>query len=402
MKNHALLLFAVSLFFSGCSKQSQTLVVKNPTDLDLSYKLVEVPRQRLQAVFGQWPTVSTTSGETIPSQLIDNDADGDWDKLIFQLSLNAGQYRELEIDWVNEENYPEYKKQTQVYLGYSQNRNGTFTSVSQNQRTSKHSPQKPPYTYQFEGPGWESNLVAFRSYFDTRNGKDIYGKTTQEMVTHQIGTGEDYHTLQDWGMDVLKVGTSLGAGALAVLKGDSIIRLGATDSATFEKLQEGPVCSTFSLSYQGWDVAGTPYNLEERITIYANKRWYKSEVIIPSHTSDTLLTGIVNLKGAQVKQVSVPDFEILFTHGKQSENGDNLGMALMIPSASSIGFNSAPVEGTGVTNTEIAKLSSVNDQYTFYFYAGWELENPIFKEQASFEAEVKRATQSIAVELILE
>ena len=53
------------------------------------------------------------------------------------------------------------------------------------------------------------------------------------MVLDEVGTdtAKNYHQLSDWGMDILKVGTSLGAGALALQLQtndgkDSLVRLG--------------------------------------------------------------------------------------------------------------------------------------------------------------------------------
>ncbi len=41
--------------------------------------------------------------------------------------------------------------------------------------------------YQMEGPAWENDIVAFRNYYDARNGIDIYGKRVNEMVLDSVG-----------------------------------------------------------------------------------------------------------------------------------------------------------------------------------------------------------------------
>ena len=38
-----------------------------------------------------------------------------------------------------------------------------------------------------EGSAWENDLVGFRNYMDQRNGMDIFGKTTPDMVLDQCG-----------------------------------------------------------------------------------------------------------------------------------------------------------------------------------------------------------------------
>lgn len=377
-----------------CTKKNQTLVLSNDSDRALNFKEVIISRDEMEVLDNKLPVFYDEEEQLVATQLEDLAKDGTWDQVVFQTSLEAGANLKLSINWVESDEYPTFADSTQVYMGYSKDRDGSFESVDTIVRPEDHVAQQPPYTYQFEGPGWESNLVAFRCYFDARNGKDIFGKTTEELVVHQIGTGENYHELQDWGMDVLKVGTSLGAGSLALLKNDSLIRLGDTKFASFEKVVQGPIRSVFKLTYKGWDVLGTDYTLEEQITIYANQRGYKSEVKIPGHASDTLITGIVNLKNANVNKFSAADFEILATHGKQSENKDYLGMAIAAPRASAIAFSKAPTEGEGITNTEIVQLKSSNETYEFYFYAGWELEDAIFADSSQFETRLKEFAQA--------
>ncbi|MBK7700210.1 MAG: DUF4861 family protein [Saprospiraceae bacterium] len=46
------------------------------------------------------------------------------------------------------------------------------------------------------------------------------------MVLNSVGIHENYHEMQDWGMDILKVGNSLGAGAIGLIIGDSLFRIG--------------------------------------------------------------------------------------------------------------------------------------------------------------------------------
>src|SRR5690606_13009509 len=198
----------------------------------------------------------------------------------------------------------------------------------------------------------------------------------------KIGLGEDYHSLQDWGMDVLKVGNSLGAGALALLKGDSIYRLGDTDEAYFRIVTEGPVRSIIELKYKGWKVAGQQYDLTETITIWAGKRSYTSEVVLEGgNGTDTLVTGIVDLIGVEKIERQAAGHQLLYTHGVQSENKDNLGMGILVADSGFVGFGAAPKEGDGVTNTYTALLKPEGGRYKFHFFAGWELEDSGFADR---------------------
>lgn len=385
----------IFILFSFCAEKKQVIVVSNTTEVDQEFKEVIISRNDIKQKGEPLPVIYD-GAVLLPSQLEDMNNDGKWDNLVFQISVPSKSQKELLIDWVEKENYPTFEKNTQVYMGYSESRNGEFVSVESHVRPADHVAQSTPYLYQFEGPGWENNMIGFRSYFDSRNGKDIFGKTTSELVLHNVRTGENYHELQSWGMDILKVGNSLGAGALALLKNDSTIRLGETEYAAFEKIVEGPVRSIFKLSYKGWNVLGEEYELVDQITIYANKRWYKSQVFVPGHETDTLVTGIVNLKNATVEQHTEAQFDVLMTHGKQSANEDYLGMALLIPSTSKVAFSKSPSKSDGIVSTEIAKLKAANGQHEYYFYAGWELENSIFADRVQFQKEIRKAAISIS------
>lgn len=78
----------------------------------------------------------------------------------------------------------------------------------------------------YEGPGWESDKVGYRLYLDGRNVIDIFGKKTPDLVLQNVGRGEDYHAMADWGMDILKVGNSLGAGGWGVFENGEARQVG--------------------------------------------------------------------------------------------------------------------------------------------------------------------------------
>ena len=400
LKKSFFILGCVCFIFQGCSeKPSFTLV--NPSDDVLEDQPVVLQRSDLpQSTTGDVLILKGPDGQAIPAQYDDTDGDRTWDELVFQYSLQPQARAILEYEWGALQDLPDFQSRAHVHLGYSAERNNVFQPVTSNVRPSDHEPQSTPYLYQFEGPGWESEVVAFRSYFDRRNGKDIFGKTKRQLYVDSMGLGENYHKLQPWGMDVLKVGASLGAGALAILKNDSLYRLGETEQARFEVLANGPVRARLKLSYEGWEVGDQTYGLEETITIWGGKRWYESEIkLIGGSATDTLVTGIVNLHEMSKVEKVRDGWKFMYTHGRQSENKDNLGMALLIPEVNAAGFGEASKSGDGITNTFLAYLIPDQGTYRFLFYAGWEGENSSFADRQYFEeqlkTEIKQMNQSI-------
>ncbi len=391
------LLFSIAIltfilvFFSCSDKNFPRLQLENKLSIARTDEPIILKRSFVNKILNSEEskgaiTVTTSSGKTLISQLDDLNSDGEWDELVFQYSFEPNETIIIKLDTVNKsQNLQKITPRAHAYLGYRPTREGDFESINQNIRPKDHEPQSWPYLYQFEGPGWESDLIAYRIYFDKRNGKDIFGKTKKGVFLDSIGLGENYHKLQSWGMDVLKVGSSLGAGSLAMLKNDSLYRLGQTTSSKYQKISDGPVRAIIKLNYDGWKVNDVNYNVDETITIWGGKRWYHNQITMNSSVSDTLVTGIVNMFDiTAVKKPSITSYSLLSNHGIQSENKDVLGMAILTPKEQFAGFGSAPSEGKGITQTDYIAMHSKLGTYQFYFYTGWELDDPKFADENYF------------------
>ena len=343
-------------------------------------------------------------GNLLPVQADDLDADGEWDALALQVDLPGGELvLEPVIDpYALKVDFP---ARTNVRLGYSPQQNRVYEDLREGDRHPGNTPQIQPPFYQMEGPAWENDVVAFRSYFDRRNGKDIFGKLVPDMVLDTVGTGGNYHALDpSWGMDVLKVGNSLGAGALALMVGDSLVRLGETQAHHFQLLAEGPVRSIFELTYAGWQVEGRPLALEERIEIRAGEPGFRSEVRLSGFSGTAeLVSGIVNLHSDTVLAIAPQGaWAGIATHARQSENNDYLGMGLLVENLARTGAapEAAPAAAEGVdpavTQTYWASARVEPGQAAhFFFLAAWEATDPQWADQAAFEALVRQQAASL-------
>ena len=267
------------------------------------------------------------------------------------------------------------------------------------------SKQALPY-YQAEGPAWENDKVAFRLYFDVRNGKDIFGKTTASMVMDTVGTWGDrfYHQFDwRWGMDVLKVGGSLGAGALALqvrmpTGADTVVRLGGSGvgQVVYEVIKDGMKEAAFRLTYKDWKVFDRLYQLTEEISIKEGDYYYTSKVSISGLRGDErLVTGVVNLRSSQMHSLSLAHADVIYTHDRQSENDDYLGMAIMTLKGTTAYYGTMPKEGSGVTNTYTVAFNTKNNQpVTFRFYACWEKTDARFRDRDYFAAYLQKEAAS--------
>lgn len=317
--------------------ESATFLIKNELDIDRQDEVIVLTRtlieQKLQTEEGFSP-VFEIDGQVLASQLDDLDGDGNWDEAAVLVNLKALQKSKIRLRNVATANYPVFEKRTNLRLGILQE-DGSYKEVDEYNAL----PCSDGFEIiaQAESVNWENDKIAFRVYFDCRNVKDLFGKLKPEMIIDKIHTPElpGYHELADWGMDILHCGSSLGSGGLALMRNDSLYRLGSTDEYKYKKIVEGPVRSVFELNYAGWHVEGDSLEATEKITIYPGKYWFESDVTIKGiGEGDQVVTGIVTSKLKKDPfEMSAGKFTCIGTHDIQSLNNDELGMAILVPAS---------------------------------------------------------------------
>lgn len=333
MKNVLFLVLSIALF--SCEKEEK-FTVKNPMDVARTDEAVIFTReelaQKVQLRENLFPVFEVEEDRTLPSQLDDLDGDGEWDEAVILIDFAANESKNIKVNFVDKSNYPEFDKRTNLRLGIKQD-DGSYKEVDNYQALPCNDGFK--IIAQAESVSWENDKIGFRVYFDCRNVKDLFGKLKPDLIIDRIGTPESpsYHELEDWGMDVLHCGSSLGSGGLALLKNDSLYRLGSTDVYEYQKIVEGPVRSVFELRYSGWEVDGDNLEAVERISIYPGKYWFQSDVTVTGCPEGSqIVTGIVtSMLKKEPFEMKAGDFECIGTHGVQSLNNDELGMAAIVP-----------------------------------------------------------------------
>ena len=155
---------------------------------------------------GKLPLLMNSDGTPIPSQPDDVDGDGSWDELFALRDMEAGESLIITIAFVHPEEYPQFPARTDLHLGDATDNYRELLQAGRLEGISYHN-----YTgvteaaFQMEGVAWENDRVGFRNYMDQRNGMDIFGKTTPEMVLEEVGIkgAPSYHEPGPWGLDVL-------------------------------------------------------------------------------------------------------------------------------------------------------------------------------------------------------
>ena len=317
-----------------------------------------------------------SEGIELASQANDLNGDSDPDQIVAITDFKAGEKKKLTIQYAKSGmKSREYQKRTQAELSIKvggkfvdrKYEGGTFQNVQFLRVPPEHTDHSEFIRY--EGPGWESDKVGYRFYLDWRNASDIYGKKAPDMVLQNVGLDgfDSYHEMSDWGMDILKVGESLGIGSIAMWNDGKANRVAITDSVTSEIVLNGNLESLIRTKYFGWKVGDGIFNLNSELSIFAGSRMTKHDLQIEGNP-ENLCTGIVKHPDAQlIQSEGSENWSYLANYGKQSLAEDQLGMAILFRQKDLI-------EITEDEYSHVVVLKPDDGKLTYYFLAAWEKE----------------------------
>ncbi len=399
--------FLFCIYSSSTWAQPKTITLRNTVDTVLIDQAFVLNRNELKPLdLKLIPALQDDKGNWIPSQVDDMNQDGKWDELAFLITLQKGEKKTLSIKWVRLNQYPQFKRRANV-------RYGKMTSPGKVVELTKDSHGKNNlrgtfgYPYQMDGVAWENDKMGYRHYFDGRNCRDLFGKKTDKMVLDGVGIkldgcpGDTYHVMANWGRDIMSVGQSFGLGGLALLKNDSLIRLGVLatqnedviDSTRYTLINKGVVRGIFRLDFEGWNIGSEKINLSQIVTIWAGSYGYENRVICKKLPDDcAFTTGLVrNNNNQPLQSETFYGQQVMITHDKQSYNKEfTIGMALLIPQLNFVKSFDTPDTGNGITYTWCAQLKpTVKNEISYSVLASWEQQNPAFLDRAFFVKTIK-------------
>ena len=401
--------FACAFTISFCEAHANGMSVymQNKADTLLIDQPFVLNRNELESTDNTLlPALKNSIGEWIPSQVDDLDGDGKWDELAFLLTLNKNERKKLEIKWVKSNQYPVFIRRANVRYGKMVSP-GKIIELTKDCHGKNNLRGTFGYPYQMDGIAWENDKMGFRHYFDGRNCRDLFGKKTDKMVLDNVGIksdgypGDTYHVMADWGRDILSVGQSFGLGGLALLKNDSLIRLGVLgdqptdviDSTRYTLINKGVVRAIFRLDFQGWNVGAEKINISQIVTIWGGSYGYENRVICTNlPTGSALVTGIVhNNNNMPFFNTDFYGQKVMITHDKQSYNKEfTIGMCLMIPIENFVKYFDTPTSGKGIVYTWCTQLKlDAHNELKYNVLASWEQQNQAFLSRDFFVKTMK-------------
>ena len=387
----ALFLFAifVSVSFGKAEKKEGSIKLKaiNPTEISRTDELLTIKISVLKKEdpsFNEMAFYINEGEKELPSQL---DKKGN---ILFIASFAPKETKEITIHYTSGIKRNSYKKMTQAVLGIKTGYNkidgyytgGKFVDIDSTTVPKDHFAHDA--LYRFEGPGWESDKVVYRFYLDSRNRTDIFGKKINELVLDTIGINdlvsdskESYTKMLDWGMDIFKVGESLGIGSIAIWDGSNFQAVSKTDQVKCY-IHNGPIMSGIYTKYYGWDVDGKKYNLFSDLSISAGSRLTDVDVKI-SDENVLMCTGLAKHEDCTlIKSDNNIKWGYLALYGKQSLSGDELGIVIFYK-------ESNLVKITSDTTSEIIVLKTNKGKLNYYFASAWQQEPKGIKNISEFK-----------------
>jgi len=350
------------------------------------------------------------AGVSIPLQLVDQDGNGAKDglfglvdfaptetKALRIVALDGGRPAELpqraqaELsvkqggEWRPREKDPKLKE----YVG------GAFVSVEKFTPPPEHTDHSNLIRY--EGPGIESDKVGYRIYLDERNGFDIFGKKTERPTLQNVGLDgyESYHQPAAWGMDILKVGASLGTGAFGFWNGKGVELVSKVDGWDASVTEPGGLYASFRISYKGWNVGGKKSNVSADFSMRGGSRLVHTRLHSDSGLP-MLAIGVVKHPDTELLLGSTDVMEMAYSYvaswGQQSLDGAMLGMAVL--------FRRGALQSQVTTNSDyVAVVAPRGQDFDYHFLAAWAGEPGGIASKAAFVAYLEQQSEELTLAL---
>ncbi len=367
------------LMLTGCNKKDIKVYLKNPISLERIDEPVQISLEKIDKTGLDYFNISVYDGDSeIPFQIEDLDMNKIPDHITLVLNFKSEEKKEIKI--YNKSTQSSFKKRTQAELSrkfdyefkngkYS---GGYFKNIDWIRVPDGHKDHDALFRY--EGPGWESEKVGYRFYLDQRNRIDIFGKKVNDLVLQEIGLNDleakddSYHNMQWWGMDIFKVGNSLGLGSIAMRYNNKLYTVEETDSVYCYIESNGVLRSGVKTKYFGWQVGENKYYLESDFSIFAGSRMTRVSLIIDP-VPPNICTGLAKAENTEYfeSEDKLSKWQYIALYGKQSLAGDDLGIAIIFQRENLIQKSEDDLN-------YVINLNTKNGKLTYYFLAAWQQE----------------------------
>lgn len=298
MKIHSTLILAL---MAGCfthvyaqTEKTLTVEVSNEWNQQKTDEPVVIDLHSVNPDFTVKSAIVWKGDQEIPSQLDDLNGDARADELAFLTDVPAKSVKTFRIILSSEKSDKTYPARTygQMMAYGHNNKLAYITGFSADGTENVYS-----FVYH-HGPGIESELVAYRIYFNEKQTVDPYSKVNKQLELKETcfyPTKEQKE--KGYGDDALRVYNSGGVGALKGWNGKEATHIKPVVNRTERILASGPVRAIAQVEVTGWQYQGSELNMINRYTIYGGHRDLRIDVMFDRPLKEeTFAAGVQILK----------------------------------------------------------------------------------------------------------
>lgn len=246
---------------------------------------------------------------------------------------------------------------------------------------------------------WENNIIAHRVYgkaleLDPKQhaayGIDVWVKRSNKMVINERykratapgANANEYHMDRGNGMDYYAVDATLGAGNMMPYVNDTIFY--SKYYRTYKILDNGPLRTSFQLTFDSWYVGKTKVNVTKTISIDANSQLSRMENVYTFNDSKPLPVVIGIRRRAEPGVISLNEQEGIMGYWEPTfpEDGTT-GVGVVLVNSK----NEMLVSKTAKEYTQLlAKIEVKNNEPVVYYSgAAWDRAGKITNSKQWFD-----------------
>ena len=231
---------------------------------------------------------------------------------------------------------------------------------------------------------WENDKIAFRAYGkalekekDNAYGFDVWVKRTDRMILNERYKLADYHTDHGDGLDYYHVGFTLGAGNMAPFVKDTIRYSG--NYQQWKILDNGPLRTTFQLSFDSWNAGGIKVSATKTISIDAGSQLNRIENVYTFEDIKPMpvVVGIIRRPETGVLSLNEQQGIMGYWEPTLGKNGTTAVGSIL----------TTPVTNMSVDATQIIAKTTVENNKPIVYYTGaaWDKAGKITNSKQWFD-----------------
>jgi len=378
--------FVCAMLLFNCSQKEKSTIlsVKNTLDIERSFETVSLNQAFLKVEnLNTLGIRDTETGALVISQMVDDNADGVMDAILFQPQVAASSEKHYEIVVISETEQPQ--SLDYCYSRFVPERTDDYT--------------------------WENDKVAFR----------VYGPTAQKMIEDGVPGGTlssgvdawlkkvDYPIIDKWykefvdgissyhedtgeGLDNFHVGVSRGVGGIAIKADDSYHY--SKNYIEWKTISTGPIRTSFYLNYEHWDASEKQIKESRIISLDRGSHFSKFSISLEGSTHISAGLTLHEKDG----EVTGNDKNGWISYW-QPHGDSELGMAIVATQNTFKGFETYNSDQQDLSNA-YAHLNVENNKVEYYAGFGWK-ESGQFKTQQEWEQHLDAFSKMINTPLEL-